>query len=255
MEITPTTLILVSVTCLILGFIASLLLNTLKDDEDLPDTVVDQTPPGGRKGRYTIIARLWRERGAGKLVVEMDGRSFLTPEALDPAQRERLETSARELRAWLGMGLEGISVPPPATAPAIAQVPTPPPPVMETSPAATPQSYAPPQPYAVRTPAAPVRPVSSVSNARGVTPLAGKPAGKEEPAPAPKSIVMQIEDILQDMIAGTPMETRGIHLTEDPVRGVRVQVGVQFFDGIDAVTDPEVKATIRQAVAAWEATQ
>jgi hypothetical protein len=250
MEITPTTLILVSVTCLVLGFIASLLLNTLKDDEDLPDTGVDQTPPGGRKGRYTVIARLWRERGAGKLVVEMDGRSFLTPEALDATQRERLVTSARELRAWLGMGLEGVSNPPPAAAP----VTTPPPPVMRAAPASTPPA---PQPYAVQTPApaAPLRPAPVVSNARGVTPLAGKPVGKEEVVPAPKSIVMQIEDILQDMIAGTPMETRGIHLTEDPVRGVRVQVGVQFFDGIDAVADPEVKATIRKAVETWEATQ
>ncbi len=250
MEITPTTLILVSLTCLVLGFIASLLLNTLKDDEDLPDAGVDQTPPGGRKGRYTVITRLWRERGAGKLVVEMDGRSFVTPEALDATQRERLETSARELRAWLGMGLEGVSAPPPAAAP----VTTPLPPVMQAAPASTPPA---PQPYAVQTPApaAPFRPAPAVSNARGVTPQAGKPAGKEEAAPAPKSIVMQIDDILQDMIAGTPMETRGIHLTEDPVRGVRVQVGVQFFDGIDAVTDPEVKATIRKAVEAWEATQ
>lgn len=243
MEITPTTLILVGLTCVVLGYIASLLLNTLREDTDLPEEGVDQAPPGGRKGRYTVITRLWRERGAGKLVVEMDGRSFLTPESLDPVQRERLETSARELRAWLGMGLEGISAPPP-----LAQAPTVQPPVTASAsgapatPAPTPLPQA-AQPYTASSPAIPYKPAPVV------------PGAKEEHAPANKSIVMQIEDILQDMIAGTPMANRGIHLTEDPIRGVMVQVGTQHFEGIEAVTDPEAKAVIRKAVEMWESTQ
>ena len=239
MEITPTTLIIVGLTCVVLGFIASLLLDTLREDSDAPQEGVDQTPPGGRKGRYTVITRLWRERGAGKLIVEMDGRSFLTPDALDPVQRERLETSARELRAWLGMGLEGAAVPPPAqtyavlpplTAAAVQQPGS-------TTPAAA-------RPYPVQpTPVVPAKAAPAV------------PGAKEEAAPAAKSIVMQIEDVLQDMIAGTPLAARGIHLSEDPMRGVIVQVGVQFFEGIEAVTDPEAKAAIRKAVEAWESTQ
>lgn len=238
MEITPTTLILVGLTCVVLGFIASLLLNTLREDTDVPEEGVDQTPPGGRKGRYTVIARLWRERGAGKLVVEMDGRSFLTPESLDAVQRERLETSARELRAWLGMGLESAPVPPPAQ-PYVVQ-----PPLVAS---AQPPSYTPPA--AART--YPVQPTPVVP-VKAALPL---PGAKDEPIPAPKSIVMQIEDVLQDMIAGTPLAARGIHLTEDPIRGVMVQVGVQFFEGIEAVTDPEAKAAIRKAVETWESTQ
>jgi hypothetical protein len=63
---------------------------------------------------------------------------------------------------------------------------------------------------------------------------------------------MQIEDILQDMIAGTPLAQRGIHVMEDPIRGVVVQDGLKNYEGIDAVPDPEVKGIIRSAVQEWE---
>jgi hypothetical protein len=250
MEITPTTLILVGLVCVVLGFIASLLLNTLQDDNGAPVEGVDQTPPGGRKGRYTSVARLWRERGAAKLVVEMDGRSFLGPEALDAAQRERLEHTARELRGWLGMGLEAPASPPAQAAaagvPGAYDLNR----AVGAPPAAAQTPVVRPQPVRVQTPPPPVK-APTLADAFRPKPV----GGKDEAAPAAKSIVMQIEDILQDMIAGTPMEARGVHLTEDPARGVVVQVGLDFFDGIDAVTDPEVKATIRQAVQTWESTQ
>jgi len=74
----------------------------------------------------------------------------------------------------------------------------------------------------------------------------------EQPAAAPLSIVAQIEHILQDSLAGTPLAGRGIHLQESPEGGVIVWVGLQRFEGIDAVLEAEVKAAIRQAVEAWE---
>jgi len=72
------------------------------------------------------------------------------------------------------------------------------------------------------------------------------------PASGSKSIVMQIEDILQDMISSGPLTNRLVHLYEDPARGVMVSVGDEIYEGIDTVPDPEVKAAIRAAVAAWE---
>jgi hypothetical protein len=74
----------------------------------------------------------------------------------------------------------------------------------------------------------------------------------EQPAAAPLSIVAQIDHILQDGLAGTSLAGRGIHLQESPEGGVIVWVGLQRFEGIDAILDPEVKAAIRQAVEAWE---
>ncbi len=66
---------------------------------------------------------------------------------------------------------------------------------------------------------------------------------------------MQVEDILQDMIAGTPLAQRGLHLIEDPMRGVIVQVGVERYEGIDGVPDPEIKGVLRSAVNEWEKSQ
>ena len=74
----------------------------------------------------------------------------------------------------------------------------------------------------------------------------------EQPAAALLSIVAQIDQILQDRLAGTPLAGRGIHLQESPEGGVIVWVGLQRFEGIDAVPGSEVKAAIRQAVEAWE---
>jgi hypothetical protein len=264
MDITPTTIILVGIVCVVLGFLASVLLNTLVDDGEAPTAEVDQTPPGGRKGGYTVVVRLWRERGSGTLVVEMDGKSMVSPGPLNEVQRERLERTARDLRAWLGMGLSGqepvqaeraelTSLKPAQLeqadidlSRAIGPVPDKPAPVQK--------PVAPtPQPASTSTSAPVSRPDSpSLAPARGVAPQPAAPKGKEELAPVAKSIAMQIEDILQDMIAGTPLAQRGIHVMEDPIRGVVVQDGLKNYEGIDAVPDPEVKGIIRSAVQEWE---
>ena len=208
MEIAPITLILVGFVCVVLGLIAGSLLSMLKDGNEPPDENVDQAPPGGRKGKYTPLARLWRERSSHQLVVELEGRAFIGPAALDEDQRAQLEAAARDLRAWLGMGLSG-----PADAGPVL-------------PAASIKTPANGQPVPMPAPAAAAR-------ANRAAPAAV--VGKEEPVAAsgPKSIVMQIEDILQDMIAGTPIEQRAVHLSEDPSRGVIVMVGLERFEGIE----------------------
>ena len=75
---------------------------------------------------------------------------------------------------------------------------------------------------------------------------------KDEPEPAPTSIVGQINAILQKSIANTPLESRGISLMESATGGVRVFVGVQRFEGVDEVPDEEVKSAIRAAISEWE---
>ena len=88
--------------------------------------------------------------------------------------------------------------------------------------------------------------------ARPPIPAKTKEPKVEQPAVAPFSIVAQIDQILQDGLAGTPLAGKGIHLQESPEGGVIVWVGLQRFEGVDAVLDPQVKAAIRQAVEAWE---
>ncbi len=68
----------------------------------------------------------------------------------------------------------------------------------------------------------------------------------------PMSLVEQIDKILQKNISGTPLEKRYIRLFEDPSAGVIVKVDHVNFMGVDAVTDPEVKAAIKAAIKQWE---
>lgn len=267
MEITLTTLILIGAVCVVLGFLASVLWNTLAEGNDTPVEATDEAPPGGKKGRYVPVFRIWREKMAGTLVVEVDGKAMIAPDPLTDAQRERLEQTVRDLRAWLGMGLPAARAAQPGEAPQPAAVQSEAPEdqaaEIDLSRAFS-NTQAAPSPKPVSPVPQPIRPAAkpgvvtqtSVSQ-RGAAAQAPALKGKEEAAPVPAatSIVLQIEDILQDMIAGTEMAERGIHLMEDPMRGVIVQVGLDNFEGIDAVPDPQIKGVIQSAVQEWEKSQ
>ena len=82
-----------------------------------------------------------------------------------------------------------------------------------------------------------------------------KPAVMLELPKRTLSIVEQINDLLHERLAASPLKERGINLVEDPREGVVVWVGIEKFIGIDAVTDEEVRAFINQVVAEWEARQ
>ncbi|MBN2046108.1 MAG: hypothetical protein JW757_13885 [Anaerolineales bacterium] len=69
------------------------------------------------------------------------------------------------------------------------------------------------------------------------------------------SIPDQINGILQEMIAGTPLEKRGISMAEWPNRGAVFIVGVEVYEDIHKIPDPEVRVAIRDAVKRWELTQ
>lgn len=257
-EITPTSLLIIGAISLFLGMLATLLLNSLREDVPPAEEGAD-TPPGGKKGRYSPVARLWREKGSGRLVVEMDGRTLVTTEPLNDIQRERLEKAERDFRAWLGMGLEA-DVPPISPAPPVAPqapaqvVPAVP---VQSAPAAVPPAT-PPLAQMDAPAASPTRQSPPPTRTIPFTPP-GVPPAVIPPAAAAtranRSIVEQIEDILQEMLAGTPLAGRGIHLHQDPTRGVMVQVGLEYFEGIDSVPDPEIKGILKSAVAAWEKSQ
>jgi hypothetical protein len=74
---------------------------------------------------------------------------------------------------------------------------------------------------------------------------------QEQPAPV-SSMVSQIDEILQQNIAGTPLAERRVRLFDEPGGGVTVMVGMDRYASIGEVTDPEVQAALRAAIAIWE---
>lgn len=71
----------------------------------------------------------------------------------------------------------------------------------------------------------------------------------------PESIPDQINEILQDLIKDTPLETKGILMADWPNRGVVFIVGVDVYDDIHKIPDSDIRFAIRSAVKKWEESQ
>jgi hypothetical protein len=73
----------------------------------------------------------------------------------------------------------------------------------------------------------------------------------KRPAPRTKSLVDEVNEILEQKLAESGLTHRGVRLNEDRDGSVRVYVGLQAYT-LDEVPDPEIREVIRLAVAEWE---
>jgi hypothetical protein len=169
----------------------------------------------------------------GFLTLDLDGTRADTS-ALSADQRKRLIEMLTLIRPWL----EGKPAPAPAT-------PTPPP--------------LPSQPMPVTptfTTPVPQTPLQPIIQSPGISPLTAPRtsiiAKDERPSAPATSIVGQIDFVLQERLAGTPLEERGVFLAQSPEGGVIVYVGLTKYMGVDEVPDAEIKAAIRAAITEWE---
>jgi hypothetical protein len=195
--------------------------------------------------------------------LDLDG-ARVNPISLLPEQRKRLIELLNVMRPWL----EGRPTPAPAPS-ATVSPPAPPAPSVQPSPVSSMPAISTPSllnrmqslPAAearqdiATPPTPPAQPVQPPAPSPNLQPVAPKPAtiAKEDRPAAPAgSMVDQIDAILQAHLARTPLEERGIFLTQSPEGGVNVYVGLTRYGGIDEVPDPEVKAAIRAAVTEWE---
>ena len=164
---------------------------------------------------------------SGRLRLSLDGQRT-DPSTLTTDQRKRLIEVLTLIRPWLE-GSKSVQSPQEASPPA---QPRPAP-----SPQAAPTPTASSSPQPPPAPRPPVPPPAVDENA---------------PAASPQSIVAQIDSILHAQIADSPLAEKGIRLQESPEGGVLVWVGMDRFEGVEAVPDEQIKAAIRKAIAAWE---
>ncbi|MCI0611081.1 MAG: hypothetical protein L0Z71_18730, partial [Anaerolineae bacterium] len=161
----------------------------------------------------------------GFLTLDLDGTRVNTS-SLSSDQRKRLIEMLNFIRPWL----EGK----PAPAPAMTPPPSPAPVI------STPSN---PKPAA--------QPIAQTQD-KPPAPKEKSKAKDERPAAPANSIVAQIDSILQQHLAGTPLEERGVFLAQSPEGGVNVYVGLTRYMAVDDVPDAEIKAAIRAAISEWE---
>ena len=66
------------------------------------------------------------------------------------------------------------------------------------------------------------------------------------------SVIDEVNDILQKKIAGSALAGKGIHLMENHNREIRFWVGLNSYNDVEEIPDPEVRQIIDAAVKEWE---
>ncbi len=263
------TLLIVAFVCVTLGYLAGALVSSLTrekepDEKDLEGGRVESAatsgpppaaiPRASRPGR--LVAALWRAPEGNALQVEVDGKMLRVHSELKYEQRERLEKAVLELKAWLGYGQPSAPAPSPAAEPSAA-APKPVTGALKTAGEPLPPSPAVATPRPATGPLKPATgqlrpPDTGPLRPRGtgaLTPPSGAPAVKDT---GPLSIVAQVDEILQEKLANSSLASRGIRLAEMPHHGVIVWIGLDHYEGIEAVPDAEVRDLIRESVKEWE---
>lgn len=66
------------------------------------------------------------------------------------------------------------------------------------------------------------------------------------------SVVDEVNDILQKKLIGSPLAGKGIHLMENHNNEIRFWVGLNSYDDVEEIPDPEVRRIIDESVKEWE---
>ena len=222
-----TILLVIAGAGIIIGLLLGLMINALRGDTSKHEA----QPESPTRGIDNIL--LWHDSEGGNLIVDLDGSTFLRANEMRPDQRSRLETCYSQLKRFLGVQDTGPR--PIPTTPPVVQ------PIKEIS-----------------IPEVPIEPIPAKLNFETIvipSVAADKKGGKKAVAEPikPLSIVSEIDEILQNMIDGTPFLERGLQLVETPNHTIAVWVDHHQYESIDAVPDPDVQQVIHAAVKKWEA--
>jgi hypothetical protein len=184
------------------------------------------------------VVGIWREKRSGKLAVEIEEKYFTSIEKLPSRQVSLLVQAFNDLQIWLNV--DNITSRLGATQSAelgtekSSQI-------LAEQLMVDDRSFDLPQADFIE----PVRVDVSEIVARAVNP-------KKKVKEKPKSIVEQVDEILQKRLANSPFRNRLIRLVDAPGGGIEVLVDAKKYEGVDDVPDPEVRNFIQECAKEWE---
>lgn len=233
----------------------------------------ERHPPLADPEKYTELVRLWREKKGPGLFVETSGHLLASSAPLNPAQKKRFIDLIKELAVWLEIDSNGLLPQKPeileetekertvkaepeikteqAPSRVKASIPVNTDPIPSEKPLPTP----PPAPVTPTIPVqAQVPPVVPVyaPTAPTVPPAPPASAAADKPKKQATTMVEQVDEILQELIARSDNPNRHIKLMEEKNDGVIVWVGQERFVGIDSITDESAVSLVRAAAKEWE---
>lgn len=217
--------------------------------------------------RFESIAALYRETRSGKLITDVKGKVYLNRSSIPAEQLRSLQEAASNWQTWLGMPAQPAPVvqtapAAPVAAPEFSAAVTEPVSGMESS---SPEVSTEEEPNIlipedqlttifpeIEAELPSVEPTPDLPVINPVIPVPPVSTAKVE-KPRARTMVGQIDEILQEILPGTIYAGKNIRLSEEFTNGVVVWIGAVKYIGIESVPDPEIKALIQSAVRKWEA--
>lgn len=238
----------------IVGLLVGLLIGYLFADREPKKSKGDGIPADLAKDGFSDVARLLYSPSKKRIITGMDGGFFHEVKELTPDQRNRL---SKVIRIWTDWSNKPVEETPAAVAEA---------PMTQETPVISQEEPIQPEPEPFAASSAFLTGTESVVTSEhlsGTRPEVD--LGMQEPPIAPEpaleplapivenqTIVDQINTVLQEKLAGTPYERRGLTLQDNLQNGVIVYVGGEKYDGIETVPYPDAQELIQSAVAEWE---
>jgi FtsZ-interacting cell division protein ZipA len=247
--ITDNTLVLIIVG--LAGLFIGLLVSGLFSSRDAKARKSSRPTPEMDKEGFLEVARLWYSPTSKRIMPELDGEFIPDHASLTPDQQKKIFRISDLLGEWVrkipaeiaqpAAKIEETTAPSPFTAAALVDEESQPSPFLETP---QEESFTP-------APAAYLPQAMSTVEEEFIDRDTTEDE-EENLIIKPRTIAGQISLILEEMIKTTSLRDKGIRLIEREDHGVDVWVGMEKFDGVEAIPYPEAQQLIKAAAARWE---